>query len=121
MGSSGMTKRSDGIIAHYNRPPQVMTCAVDGQKHLVHMPLIARTGTPMPELIGLLLSELPAPLPDRFIGHEDPAGEQPLFHIPGAQAEAEVAPDAMADDFGRKPMVCVGVGRCGGGHGSAIY
>ena len=61
-------------------------------------------------IISVLLAKLAAPLPDRFIGHEDPAGEQQLFHIPVAQAEAEVEPDAMADDLGRKPMVCVRVG-----------
>jgi len=83
---------------------------VDREKDLVQVPRIPRPGPPTSELIGRRLAELPAPLPDRFIGHEDPAGEQPLFHIPIAQAEAEAEPDAMADDLGRKPMVCVRVG-----------
>ena len=83
---------------------------MDGEEDFIQMPFVAGSGTPAPELIGIGLPELQAPFADRFIGHEDPAGEQQLFHITVAQAEAEVEPDAMADDLGRKPMVFVRVG-----------
>jgi hypothetical protein len=105
------------VLIH--RPPQGMACAVDGQKHRIQLPLSARTGTPLPELLGLRLAELPAPLPARFIGHEDPAGEQQLFHITVAQAAAEVEPDAMAHAVGRKTRVLVWRGWDGGMHGSS--
>jgi hypothetical protein len=36
-----------------DRPPQVVPCAIDREKHLVQMPRVARTGTPAPELIGI--------------------------------------------------------------------
>jgi hypothetical protein len=95
-----------------DRPPQVMPFAVDGQKHLIQVPLVARPGPAASELMGIRLSEFPAPLPDRLVGDDDSTGEQQLFDIAVAEAEAKVQPDAMADDLGRKPMVCV---RGGGG------
>jgi Resolvase, N terminal domain len=48
---------------------------------------------------------------DGLIRDDDSAGEQQLFHIPVAQAEAEVEPDAMADDLSGKPMMFLGGGR----------
>ena len=99
-------------------PPQIVPFAVDREKHLVQVPFVARSGTPATELIGIRLPELPAPLPDGFIRHDDPTGEQEFFHIAVAEAEAEIEPDAMADDLSRETMVCVRVGWCGGVHNS---
>lgn len=62
------------------------------------------------ELIGVLLAELASPLTDRFVGHGDAAGEQELFHISVAEAETEIQPDAVADDFRRKATVLITVG-----------
>jgi hypothetical protein len=44
-------------------------------------------------------------LADSFVGDEDPTGEQQLFDIPMAETEAEIEPDAVADDLGREAMV----------------
>jgi hypothetical protein len=41
--------------------------------------------------------------------HNDSTGEQQLFDIPIAEAEAEVPPDAVTDDLGREGVVFVGV------------
>jgi hypothetical protein len=83
------------------------------------VPLIARPGTPTPEFIGILLAELAAPLADGFVGHDDPTGEQQLFDIAVAQAEAEIEPHRMADDLARKSMMFVGMRWDGGVHGSS--
>jgi hypothetical protein len=56
-------------------------------------------------------------LADSFVGDEDPTGEQQLFDIPMAETEAEIEPDAVADDLGREAMVW-GVGWCGSIHNS---
>ena len=80
---------------------------IDGEKHLIQVPLIARTGTPAPEFIRIRLPELAAPLADGLVGHENPTGEQQLFHIAVAQTEAEVEPDAMADDLSWKAVILV--------------
>jgi hypothetical protein len=56
--------------------PEVMPCPIDGEKHFVQVPLVTRPKTSTPELIGIRLPALPAPLPHGFIRHDDPAGEQ---------------------------------------------
>jgi hypothetical protein len=40
---------------------QVMPLAIDGQKYLIQMPFITRTGTPALKLIGIRLSALAEP------------------------------------------------------------
>jgi hypothetical protein len=52
-------------------PPQIMAFATDDQTHLVQVPLVARSGTPPPELVGIGLPKLPAPIPHRFISEDD--------------------------------------------------
>jgi hypothetical protein len=91
--------------------PEVVPFAVDAEKHFIQVPLVAGSGAPVAELIGILLTELVAPLPDRFIRHDDAAGKQELLHIAVAEAEAEIRSDAVADDFGRKAMIFVVMGR----------
>jgi hypothetical protein len=49
-----------------DRPSEIMALAVDGQKHFVQMPFIARSGAPATQLIGVCLAKLPAPLANRF-------------------------------------------------------
>ena len=44
---------------------------------------------------------------DSFVGHDGLTGEQQLLYIMVAEAEAKVQPDAMAEDLGGKPMVCI--------------
>jgi hypothetical protein len=61
----------------------------------------------MPELIGIVLAELPTPLPDGFVSHRYPASQQQFFDIPIAEAEPVVEPDAMADNFSGKAVVFV--------------
>ena len=69
-------------------------------------------------LISVLLAKLAAPLPNRFIRHENATREEEFFHIAVAETKAKIEPDGMADDLGRKPMVCVWIGGCGGVHNS---
>src|SRR5258708_26841043 len=85
--------------------------AFDGEKHLIHMPLVARAGTAATELIGILLAELAAPLADRLISHDDSAFKKQLFDITKTQAESEVQPHGVADDLHRKAVVLIVVRR----------
>jgi hypothetical protein len=94
-----------------DRPPQIVPFAVDTDKGFIEVPLISRLRPPAPELIGILLPKLAAPLADGFVGHHDSAGKEQLFDIAitQAQAEAEVQSDTMADDLGREAVVLVAV------------
>jgi hypothetical protein len=73
--------------------------------------LVTRLRAPTAELMGVRLAEPLAPLPDGFIGHHDAPGEQQLFDIALAETEAEVQPDAMADDRNWEAVVLVPISR----------
>jgi hypothetical protein len=66
-----------------------MAFIVNRQKHLVHVPLIPQAWTLAPELIGICLAKLAAPLPNGFVGHRDTACKQELFATPIAQAKSQ--------------------------------
>src|SRR4029453_6528716 len=46
------------------RPPEIMAFPMDMEAYFVKMPLVAGPGPSMPELIGVGLAKLAAPLPD---------------------------------------------------------
>jgi hypothetical protein len=75
------------------------------QKHLVEVPFVPRLRASTMELVRILLTELAAPLPDGFIGHDHPTGEQEFLHIAIAETKAEVEPDTMANDLSRETVV----------------
>ena len=87
-----------------DRPPQVVTFAMDAQKDLSHVPLITGSGAPPPELMSLGLPEFPAPIPHGFVSQHAPALRHQRFDVPVAQAEADVQPHTMAHNLCRKPM-----------------
>ena len=64
--------------------------ALDRQKHLIHVPLVARPGTTATELSGILLAEFAAPLTNCLIGHGYATFQQELFDISEAQAEPKI-------------------------------
>ena len=87
-----------------------MPCPIRGETHLGQGPLIARSGTPLPELMCIGWADLAAPCPNRLIRYEDATDEQERFHVAVAQTEPAREPDAMADDFRWKSVVVVGGG-----------
>jgi hypothetical protein len=99
----------DAVLIH--GPPQIMPFLVDRDEHFIQMPLITRSGTPATQLVGVLLAKLATPLANRFVGDDDTADEQELFHVTMAQRKAEIQPDGMADDLTGEPMTFVEIGR----------
>jgi hypothetical protein len=85
--STALDENIQDVAILVDSPPQVMPLTVNGEKHLIEVPLVTWSGPPMPEFIRIGLTELAAPLPDGFIGHDHPAGEQEFFDIPIAEAE----------------------------------
>ena len=77
------------IAVLINGPPQIVMLPLDGQKHLIEVPLIAGSWTLTTQLIGILLAELATPLANRLIRHSNATFTQELFHIPEAQTESE--------------------------------
>jgi hypothetical protein len=91
-----------------DRPPEIVPLTMNGEKHFIQMPLVTRLRPTTTQLIGILLAEFPAPLPDRFIRYNDTAGKQEFLYIAVAQAETEIEPNRVADDLGRKAVVLIG-------------
>ena len=89
------------------RPPEIMTLALDGQKHLVHVPLIAWARAAATQLVGIVLAKLAAPFANRLVGHDYATFQQYLLHIPEAQAEAKVQSYCVTNDLHRKAVVLV--------------
>jgi hypothetical protein len=58
-----------------HRPPQIMAFALNGQEHLIQVPLIPGLWPSVSKLIGVGLPDLLAPFPDRFIRHDDATGK----------------------------------------------
>jgi hypothetical protein len=83
----------------------MMACPINRQKHLVHVPFVRWPGTTAPELIGKILSKLLTAFANGLIRHRDAMGEKQLFVIVLAQTEAEVQPDAVADNFSGEAVV----------------
>jgi hypothetical protein len=62
-----------------DRPPEIVVFAVDGEKDLIQVPRVAGPGPPTPELIGIRLAELLAPLADGFVRDDHKAGQHILY------------------------------------------
>jgi hypothetical protein len=90
-----------------NCTPEIVLLALDGEEHLIQMPLIAGLATLPAQLVRILLAKCSAPLADRLVGKPDPAGGHELFHITIAEGESIVQPDRVRDDLGRKSIALV--------------
>ena len=93
------------VLIH--RPPQVVAFAMDCQKDLIEVPLVAWSGTPAAQLVGIGLPKLPAPVAYRLIRQDDATCRHQLLDVPVAQAEAEIQPDTVADDLCWEAMALI--------------
>ena len=87
--------------------PEVMSDAVDLEEDLVEMPFVSSSSTPSPETIGVLLAELIAPAPYRFVTDHNATRCHHLLDIAKAHTKAEIVPDAFGDDLTREPVTTV--------------
>ena len=71
------------------------------------MSFISNVRTFPTKLIGLLLPEFLAPLPNRFIGDFDAAIQHYLLNVPLAQRKGVVEPDTAANNFAGEAMTGV--------------
>jgi hypothetical protein len=72
------------------RPPPVVPLPSYREKHFIEVPRVPKSGPSAPQLIGIPLPRLPAPIPHRFTGQGDAACGHELFDIAIAQTEAEI-------------------------------
>ncbi len=88
-------------------PPQVIALLLNRHHHFIQMPLISDERAFAAKLIGVLLSEFLAPLPNRFGGDFDPAIQHHFLDIPIAQGERVIEPDTVANNFAGESMTGV--------------
>jgi hypothetical protein len=76
----------DTILIH-GAPQIMLNAALDPDKHLIEVPLVARLGMTAAQTISKALTEFLAPASHRLIGDDDPALSQKQLNIPQAEGE----------------------------------
>jgi hypothetical protein len=76
-------------------------------EHLIHMPFISETRPPPSQVVCESLTELQAPLMNRFIGYNNTALCHQYLNIPITERESEIKPYAMTYDFRWETMAAV--------------
>jgi hypothetical protein len=61
----------------------------------------------LPQLARDQRAEFQHPAPHRFIGDLEPALGKQFLHVSVAQREAEIKPDPVLNDLGRKAMTAI--------------
>jgi hypothetical protein len=115
-----LSQNIENMASLIARPPEVVPFPMKREKDLIERPLVPSPGTMAPELMGIPLAELPAPLSDRLRGHGNPACKEQFFHIAVAEAEPLGEPYAVADHVCGKAVMFVSVGRSGGVHAAIM-
>jgi hypothetical protein len=94
----------DQVTVLVHGAPQILALTVDRDEDFVQKPRIAESALSALQPPGVLGAELHAPLPNRFIRHDDAPFGQPILDIPKAQTVSVVQPHRVADDFSWKTM-----------------
>ena len=101
---TGLYENVDHIAVLIHCAPEILSLTVDGNEDLVQEPRIPEAPLSSSQLPRVVWTELPAPLPNGFVRHDDsPFGKQ-ILDLSKAQAELIIGPDGAADDCGWKTM-----------------
>ena len=92
-----------------DRPPEIVVFALDGEKHLVEMPIVTGSRPTATELVGVGLAKLAAPLANRLIGYNDSTLKEQLFHVTKTETEPKIEPHGVTDDLDGEAVVLIGV------------
>jgi hypothetical protein len=98
-----------------------MALPIDGEKHLIQVPLVAWLSTSTLELIRVVLPKFQTLLADSLMGHVDAAFAQQFLHVAVAEREVIIQPDAMADDLAREAVILVVVRVSGWRHVGCLF
>jgi hypothetical protein len=79
----------------------------DPNDHLIEVPPRARTWAALPQLARDQRAKFQHPSPHRFIGDVQTAFGEQFLHVSVTQGEAEIKPDRVLNDLGRKPMAAI--------------
>ena len=94
----------DQVTVLVNRTPEILALTVDCDEDFVQEPRVSESTLSALQRPGVVGAELPAPLPNGFVRHDDAPFGQQIFDIPEAQTVSVVQPHGVADDVRRKAM-----------------
>jgi hypothetical protein len=101
----------DDVTVLIHGTPKIMLPAIDFHEDFVQIPDITEASLFLLQTPCIIRSEFPAPSPDGFVGNNNTALGQKIFHITEAQTKAMVDPHRIADDFwGKTVSVVTGSG-----------
>ena len=101
---AGLDEEVDQVTILIHGAPQILVLTVDRDEDFVQEPRIAKATLLALQPPGLVGAELPAPLPNGFVRHENAPFGQQILDVPEAQAVSVVQPHRVADDGRRKAM-----------------
>ena len=101
---TGLDEKVNQVTVLVHGAPQILALIVDRDEDFVQKPRISESTLTSLQPPGVIGAELPAPLPNSFVRHDDAAFGQQILDIPEAQAASVIQPDGVADDFRRKAM-----------------
>ena len=96
-----------------NGAPQIVLFPIDGEEDLIEMPFVTGLCPPSAQLVGRVLAKFLAPLPDRFIGEDDPTLGHQFFDIAIAEGESILEPHSVTDNLGGEAVALVRGRGCG--------
>ena len=97
----------DHVTVLVHSTPEILLLAIDPHENFVQVPDIAETTLAALQLSSILGTELLTPMSNGFIGNDNAAFGEKIFHISEAHTEAIIDPDGMANDFNREAMTVV--------------
>ena len=92
-----MDEKVNQVTVLVHGAPQILALTVDRDEDFVQKPRISESTLTSLQPLGVIGVERPAPLPNRFVRHDDAAFGQPILDIPEAQAVSVLQPDGVAD------------------------
>ena len=101
---TGLDKEVDQVTVLIHRAPEILALTVNRDEDFVQKPRIAESALSALQPPGVVGAELPAPLPNGFVRHDEASLGKEILDIPEAQAVSVVQPDGVADDYRRKAM-----------------
>ena len=101
---AGLNEEVDQVPVLVHGAPEILALTVNRDEDFVQKPRIAESALSALQPPGVIGAELPAPLPNGFVRHDDASFGKQILDIPEAHAVSVVHPHGVADDVRRKAM-----------------
>ena len=101
---TGLDEDINHVVVRIHGAPMILSFTVDRDEDFVQERGIAEAILPSSQLPRVVWTEFPAPLPHRFIRHDDSSFGKQILDLPEAQTELIIEPHGEADDFWRKTV-----------------